>query len=81
MTDDSEIETELTPLERALAEHLQATRPVPPPAFRGALNRYLVARDPGYGPRPTRLRLVASGCLAGSGVFLALAALQAAGSL
>jgi hypothetical protein len=81
MTNDSESENELTAPERALAEHLQVARPVPAPAFRGALSRYLVARDPGYGPRPTRLRLITSGCLAASGVFLVLAALQAAGSL
>lgn len=63
----------------ALAELLGAGRPVPSADFRGALGRYLDERDPGYGPRPTRLRSISFACLVASVALLALAALQATG--
>jgi hypothetical protein len=49
---------ELTGLdpEEPIAEDLARLRPAPGAAFRGALGRYLAASDPGYGPRPARLR-------------------------
>jgi hypothetical protein len=81
MTDNSEIETELTAREHGFAEQLQADRPVPGAAFRGALGRHLAARDPGYGPRPARLRPIAFGHLVASAVLLALGGLQAMGIL
>jgi len=67
--------------ERRMAEWLQATIPVPAAGFRGALGRYLLRRDPGYGPRPPQLRLISSACAAGSVVMLAVAALQATGAV
>jgi hypothetical protein len=81
MTDASEIEPELSVRERALAEQLQAARPVPGAAFRGGLSRHIADHDPGYGTRPRRLRLIASGYFAASALLLALAAFQAAGTL
>jgi hypothetical protein len=81
MTDDPKIGGELPPDERALAERLHADRPVPAAAFRGALGRRLAALDPGYGPRPERLRPTVSGLLGASALLLALGALQATGAL
>jgi hypothetical protein len=81
MTEDSEIDRVRTDEERALGEHLHADRPVPSANFRGALGRYLVARDPGYGSRPSRLRLISGGCVVASAVLLALGALQATGTI
>lgn len=49
---------ELTPQEGEIAERLMSGRPVPSAGFRGALQHHLSARDPGYGPRPARLRLI-----------------------
>ena len=45
-------------LDQPLAEELARGRPTPRGSFRGALGRYLTAADPGYGPRPARLRAV-----------------------
>jgi len=79
MNGDPEIEPELTASERALGEQLQAARQVPGAAFRGALSRHLT--DPGYGPRPIRLRVTVSGYLAVGGALLVLGLLQATGTL
>ncbi len=72
---------ELTVEDRELAERLDAVRPVPAAGFRGALGRRLAAQDPGYGPRPARLRLTVAGYLAAGLALLALATLQATGAL
>jgi hypothetical protein len=56
-------------------------RPVLAAGFRGALARHLAAEDPGYGPRPARLRwMVAAYCVAGA-LLIAVGALLAAGRL
>lgn len=67
--------TELDPVDQDLAERLRMARPVPGAAFRGALSRRLAEQDPGYGPRPDRLRLMVAGYLGAGGVLIALAAL------
>ncbi|MGI8903995.1 MAG: hypothetical protein ACR2IP_10135 [Solirubrobacteraceae bacterium] len=72
---------ELTPSEQDLAERLSAQRPVPAPAFRGALKRRLQARDPGYRTRPPRLRPMVSAYLGAGAALIALGALEAAGVL
>lgn len=81
MTDSPNIDPELTAAELALAERLHVDKPIPPAGFRGALSRHLSARDPKYGTRPERLRLITSGYLAAGALLLALGALQAAGAL
>jgi hypothetical protein len=72
MTDDP---TALDSPEHNLADRLRIARPVPRAAFRGALGRRLAERDPGYGPRPERLRLIAAGYIGAGGLLIALAAL------
>jgi hypothetical protein len=81
VTDPPDIEGQLEPPDRAFGERLQTERAVPGAGFRGALGRHLALRDPGYGPRPARLRLIASAYLGAGAVLLALGALQAAGAL
>jgi hypothetical protein len=81
MTAGPEINGGLSPEEQRVAERLRADKPVPAAGFRGGLGRYLAARDPGYGPRPENLRMIACGCLAASVGMLALGALQATGAL
>lgn len=61
--------------EDVVAEHLRIERPVPSAGFRGQLRRRLAERDPGYGPRPARLRLMVAGYLGAGGLLIALAAL------
>lgn len=61
--------------DKDLADRLGIGRPVPGAAFRGALGRRLAERDPGYGPRPERLRLMVAGYLGAGGLLIALAAL------
>jgi hypothetical protein len=75
MTEDPTGPAELEPLDRDLADRLRIARPVPGAAFRGALSRRLAEQDPGYGPRPERLRLMVAGYLAAGGLLIALAAL------
>jgi hypothetical protein len=72
---------ELADADPAVVQRLEANRPIPAPAWRGALGRHLAMRDPGYGPRPPRLRLISLAYLAGGLVLLALGLLQATGSL
>jgi len=75
MTDASPHGLEFEPEERQLADCLTDTRPLPPAGFRGRLGRDLAERDPGYGPRPERLRLVVGGYLGAGGLLIALVAL------
>lgn len=72
MTDDP---IALDSPEHDLADRLRFARPVPGAAFRGALGRRLAERDPGYGPRPERLRLIVAGYIGAGGLLIALAAL------
>ncbi len=74
-------EPQLGPREQRLGEALAAQRPVPPAGFRGALRRRLGADDPGYGPRPERLRLLVAASLAAGTLLIALGALQGTGAL
>ena len=74
-------ETELGVGEHELAHRLGAERPVPAAGFRGALGRHLAARDPGYGPRPARLRLFVSVYLGTGGLLIVAGALVARGLL
>jgi hypothetical protein len=81
MTDVPALDTELDPPERDLAVRLTDQRPVPGAEFRGILGRHLAARDPGYGPRPGRLR-TSVGLYLGAGVgIVVLGALQGMGVL
>jgi hypothetical protein len=80
MTDQLHGPSESDPAEHETAEHetadsLRIARPVPAAAFRGRLGRYLADRDPGYGPRPERLRLIVAGYVGAGGLLIALAAL------
>jgi hypothetical protein len=81
MTEHPGNEPDLTSREHALAEKLHAEKPVPAAGFRGALGRQLAIRDPGYGTRPERLRLIAFSYLAAGAVLLAVGLLQATGAL
>jgi hypothetical protein len=80
VTDEPDIPSELGPEEPDLAGLLGAERPVRP-AFRGALRRHLAARDPGYGPRPERLRLISAGYVGAGSLMIALGTLSATGVL
>lgn len=81
MTGEHDIGAELAPDEADLADRLSRQRPVPDAGFRGALERYLAARDPGHGPRPERLRLILAAYLGGGSILIALGALKAVGAL
>jgi hypothetical protein len=61
--------------DRELAEELRTARPVPGVGFRGSLHRHLAELDPGYGPRPERLRLLVACYIGAGGLLIALAAL------
>jgi hypothetical protein len=74
-----EHEPEFTEVELRLSEQLAGQRPLPQPAFRGALGRLLSERDPGYGPRPERLRLLVAGLVGLGAVLVAAGALVALG--
>ena len=65
MTDELDIPAEPGPGEREVADRLGGERPVPGASFRGALARRLVESDPGYGPRPERLRLMVAASSSG----------------
>jgi hypothetical protein len=66
--------------EPELAERLGRERPVPGAAFRGALGRYLVAHDPGYGTRPPRLPLIVAAYVAAGLLVMAVGLLLATGT-
>ena len=66
-----EPEENLSPEDLMVAATLEARRPSPTPAFRGALGRRLTSLDPGYGHRPARLWAHA-GMLAGVGALIVL---------
>jgi hypothetical protein len=75
MTGASDHTLGFEPAEQELADRLVDARPAPPAGFRGTLGRHLAQRDPGYGPRPERLRLVVAGYLGAGGLLIALVAL------
>jgi hypothetical protein len=81
LTDPNDPPIPLEPHEQELARRLEGDRPVPAADFRGELGRRLVADDPGYGPRPERLRTIAAVYLAAGAGLMAVGALQAAGAL
>lgn len=81
MSDPIDLDGELGAPEHELGERLQAGRPLPAAGFRGTLQRHLAARDPGYRPRPPRLRPIALAYLGAGLVLMALGALQAIGAL
>jgi hypothetical protein len=81
VTDERETDHELGDNERVLAERLSNQRPVPAAGFRGTLARRLAAEDPGYGPRPERLRLIVAACCGGGSLLIALGVLSAVGAL
>jgi hypothetical protein len=69
---------DLDPADPHLAMHLTLARPVPRAGFRGRLGRHLAGRDPGYGPRPERLRLMVAGYLGTGGLLIVLVGLGVA---
>ena len=75
MTDHPNGSTEFGRPEQELAAGLTIARPVPAAGFRGRLGRYLAEHDPGYGPRPERLRLIVGCYLGAGGVLIGLAGL------
>jgi hypothetical protein len=76
MTDHPHEPNELGPAAEAhIADGLRIARPVPAAAFRGRLGRHLAERDPGYGPRPERLRMIVACYVGAGGVLIALAGL------
>jgi hypothetical protein len=81
MSEQDDTQAELEPQDEELGERLSEQRPVPSAGFRGALARHISARDPGYGPRPERLRLTVSAYLASGIVLIGLGLLQATGHL
>jgi hypothetical protein len=74
VSDEPDIAHQLGGGEHDLAERLHAERPLPAAGFRGALRRHLAAQDPGYGPRPERLRLVVAGYVTVGSVLIAVGA-------
>src|SRR5205807_1031742 len=72
MSETPDMDAQTEPDERELAERLLSQRPVPGAEFRGSLGRYLVANDPGFGPRPERLLAIVGAYLGAGGLLLAL---------
>jgi hypothetical protein len=64
-----------------MAERLRSERAVPSAGFRGALGRHLAANDPGYGPRPARLRITVAAYVASGAALIVVAALGVTGAL
>lgn len=81
MTEHPDFDTSLDPADREVGSRLAAERPVPPADFRGSLGRSLLDDDPGYGPRPQRLRMAVVTYLGAGLALTALGALQAVGAL
>jgi hypothetical protein len=81
MSDEGRQSDELEPDERWVDERLTRDRPVPQAAFRGALGRYIAARDPGFGARPQRLWAMVAAYLATAALLILLGLLQATGVL
>ena len=81
MPDEPGTDSLLTPSEFAVGELLDRHRAVPGADFRGALGRRLVALDPGWGPRPARLLLIATGYVAPGLVLIGIGALIGTGAL
>ena len=75
MTDEPRTPAEPEPGEQELADRLSVSRPVPGAGFRGRLYRHLAERDPGYGTRPERLRLLVACYIGAGGVLITLAVL------
>lgn len=71
----------LDPRDERLGQALAAGRAAPAPGFRGALGRRLVGADPGYGPRPERLRTMVAALVGTGGLLIALGVLQSLGVL
>jgi hypothetical protein len=78
-TDGTDIELELQ--DQELARRLHGGRPVPAAGFRGALGRRIASLDPGYGPRPARIRLMVAAYAVAGMVLIAAGALVAIGTL
>ena len=81
MTDELDVPAEPSASDNEVAERLGNERPVPGAGFRGALARRLAASDPGYGPRPQRLRLMVAAYVGAGSLLIALGALNATGAL
>jgi hypothetical protein len=81
VTDEADIAAEHGPGEPEMADRLIGERPVPAARFRGALARRLAGRDPGYGPRPERLRLHVVAYIGTGSLLIAVGALTATGVL
>jgi hypothetical protein len=81
MTEPGDPNFGVDPEDQELARRLSEQRPVPKAGFRGALGRYLAARDPGYGPRPERLQLMIAAYASAGTILVALGALVATGGL
>jgi hypothetical protein len=75
MTDHPHEPSDFDGAEQEMANGLSIARPVPAAAFRGRLGRHLADYDPGYGPRPERLRLIVAGYVGAGGLLIALAGL------
>jgi hypothetical protein len=81
MSEHQDLGLEPAPADEAVGRRLNDHRPVPAAGFRGALARHLRARDPGYGPRPPRLRLTVVGYTAAGLAAMGVGALVATGAL
>jgi hypothetical protein len=64
----------------SLAEALERERPLPTPAFRGALRRRLVADAKATPTAPRRLRALVTACAGSGATLLAIAAIGVAGA-
>jgi hypothetical protein len=75
VTDHSHEPSDFDAADQEVADGLTIARPVPAAAFRGRLSRHLADVDPGYGPRPERLRMIVAGYVGAGGLLIALAGL------
>jgi hypothetical protein len=74
MSDEPYSPDEFDEVDPQLSDRLRMARPIPPAGFRGRLGRHLDQQDPGYSPRPARLRLIVAGYLGAGGLLIALVA-------